>query len=120
MTVQSRGRLLQIENIGDVTVVRLTAQCLSDEETMQAIGQQLFDLVSSSGPRNIVVNFSDARSMSSTMVGKLFALHKRLRRCSGRLVLCGMSPELREVFEVLKLPQFCAVYEEEQEAMQSF
>jgi anti-sigma B factor antagonist len=120
MALVPRNRGLEVEQIGDVTVVRFAQRSILEEEKIQVMGRQLFDLVENFGCRKFIVNFGNVQSLSSTMVGKLFALHRKVQAAGGRLVLCTIIPELREIFEILKLPELCSVYEEEQEALQSF
>ena len=41
--------------------------------------------------------------MSSAALGKLITLHKKLGGLGGKLVLCGISPQIFEVFAITKL-----------------
>ena len=115
-----RNRWLEVEHIGDVTVVRFAQGSILEEEMIQVMGRQLFDLVENFGCRKFVVNFGNVRRVATMMVGKLLALHRKVQSGGGRLVICTIIPELREIFEILKLSQLCSLYEDEQEALQSF
>lgn len=109
---------LDIDIIGEVTVARFTERNILDERSVDAISQELYRLAEGSCAA-IILNFAAVQGLSSTMVGKLFALHKRLRSKGKRLVLCSIGPELREVFEVWKLPHFCCCCADEQEALRT-
>ena len=114
----SRG--LEVETIGDVTVVRFTLARILSEDQIQSLGQQLLSLLADPSRRRFVVNFGSVESMASMMVGKLFALRQRVEAVGGRVVLCQIPDGLYEVFNILKVPQLIRCYEDEQEALQSF
>jgi anti-sigma B factor antagonist len=115
-----RSRSLQVEQVGDVTVVRFAAAELLDDGTIELLGEQLYTLVDHLGTRKLVLNLSPVRRLASLMIGKIMTLHKKLKPAGGKLVLCGIDPEIRRIFDTLKLQQFLTVCREEQEALQSF
>ena len=119
MAVVPQQRWLTVEQVGDVGVARFTRRRLLDEGPIQATGEQLYELVEDPGLHKFILDFGRVEALSSALVGKLFALHRRLRETGGRLVLCGVRPHLFEVFEVLKIPQLFRVYRTEQEALQA-
>ena len=45
MSAQPRRRRLEVEDIGDVTVVNFVDRKILDEQNIQVIGEQLFSLV---------------------------------------------------------------------------
>jgi anti-sigma B factor antagonist len=74
-----------------------------NEETAQAVAGRLFDLVGKMAGRTLVLNFANVAYLTSTMLGKLIALHKRVRAVGGRLVLWDMQPDVFEIFEITRL-----------------
>jgi anti-sigma B factor antagonist len=119
MSSSARRRRLELEDIGDVTVVNFVDKKLLDEQNIQIIGDQLFALVSTEKRRKIVLNFGNVEYLSSAMSAKLITLNRMLQTARGRLVLCGIDPQIFEVFEIQKLDKFFAVYKKEQEALQA-
>jgi anti-sigma B factor antagonist len=120
MPLPSYYRWLEIEQVGDVTVVRFTTRTILSNDAIEAIGGQLLGLVEQAGCRQFVLNLENVESISTAMVGKFVALHRRLEAAQGRLVLCRLGPFLVEIFKVLNLGQLARVYGEETEAVQSF
>jgi anti-sigma B factor antagonist len=94
---------LQIEPVGDVTVVRFTDKKLIDDQTIRLIGDQLCSLVDEQGQRIILLNFVNVEYLSSAALGKLIILHKKVIAAGGRLVLYNIDPQIYEVFAVTKL-----------------
>ena len=120
MSSQPRRRRLEVEDIGDVTVVNFTDKKILDEQNIQIIGEQLFGLVDEEGRRKLLLNFGNVEYLSSAALGKLITLNKKLQQAAGRLVLCNIDPQIHEVFEITKLDKFFKIMKEEQAALQAF
>jgi anti-sigma B factor antagonist len=120
MSSQPRRRRLEVEDIGDVTVVNFTDRKILDEQNIQVIGEQLFSLVDELGRRKVLLNFGNVEYLSSAALGKLITLNKKLQAVNGQLVLCNIDPQIYEVFEITKLNKLFNIRKEEQEALQAF
>lgn len=120
MSSQPRRRRLEVEDIGDVTVINFVDRKILDEQNIQVIGEQLFGLVDQDGRRKLLLNFGNVEYLSSAALGKLITLNKKLQAVGGRLILCNIDPQIFEVFEITKLDKFFNIQKEEQAALQSF
>lgn len=120
MAAQPRRRRLEVEDIGDITVVNFTDRKILDEQNIQLIGEQLFSLVDESGRKKILLNFGNVEYLSSAALGKLITLNKKLQSVGGRLILCNIDPQIYEVFEITKLNKLFNIHKEEQAALQAF
>src|SRR5207302_8675253 len=120
MSAQPKRRRLEVEDIGEVTVVNFTDKKILDEQNIQVIGEQLFSLVDESGRKKLLLNFGNVEYMSSAALGKLITLNKKVQAAGGKLVLCNIDPQIREVFEITKLDKLFTIRGDEQEALQQF
>ena len=120
MLVQANHSCLEEEQIGDVTVVKFTQSELLDEGTIQAVSAQLLQLGGHVNPCRLVVNLGAVERLSTGMLGTFVALQRRIRAGGGKLVLCGVTRELRRVFGLMRLSQLLPICAGEQEALQSF
>jgi anti-sigma B factor antagonist len=120
MSAQPKRRRLEVEDIGDVTVVNFVDRKILDEQNIQVIGEQLFSLVEEVGRRKLLLNFGNVEYLSSAALGKLITLNKKLQSHSGRLILCNIAPQIYEVFEITKLDKFFKIQKDEQAALQAF
>jgi len=120
MSAQPRRRRLEVEEIGDVTVVNFVDRKILDEQNIQIIGEQLFSLVEADGRRKLLLNFSNVEYLSSAALGKLITLNKKVQAAGGKLLLCSIDPQIYEVFEITKLDKFFKIHKEEQSALQAF
>jgi len=120
MSTQPRRRRLEVEDIGDVTVVHFTDKKILDEQNIQVIGEQLFSLVDELGRRKIVLNFENVEYLSSAALGKFITLNKKVSAAGGKLMLCSIDPTIYEVFEITKLNKVFNIQKDEQTALQAF
>lgn len=120
MNPQGRRRRLELEEVGDVTVVSFVDKKILDEQNIQIIGEQLFDLVDNQGKKKLLLNFGNVEFLSSAALGKLITLNKKVQGNGGRLVMCKIAKEIMEVFEITKLDKLFKIYPDEQAALQAF
>ncbi len=119
-TQPARRRRLEVEDIGDIAVVNFVDKKILDEQNIQMIGDDLFRLVDELGRRKVLLNFSNVEFMSSAALGKLIRLHQRLHSIGGKLVLCGISKSILEIFEITKLDKMLTIVKDEQTGLNSF
>jgi anti-anti-sigma factor len=110
-------RWFQVEPVSQVALVTFTVPDILDLEMIRLMGEQLFTLVGEG--RRIVLNFHHVDRLSTALVGKIIALHHRLKDEGGQLALCRVSPQLRQALELLKLPKLLPIYSEEREALEA-
>ena len=115
-----RRRRLELEEVGDVTVVNFIDKKILDEQNIQIIGEQLFDLVDNQGKKKILLNFSNVEFLSSAALGKLITLHRKLQAVQGKLVLCKIAKDILDVFKITKLDKILTITPDEQLGLQSF
>ena len=94
---------LEVEEFGDVTVVKFADKKILDEQSIQAIGEQLFSLVDELGRKKIVLDLGNVEYLSRFALNRFVVLHKKLNVAGEQLGLCGLLPEIYEVFRITKL-----------------
>jgi anti-sigma B factor antagonist len=109
---------LEIEKGRKITVARFTCRVILNEPDIEAVGDRLWQLVAE-GSTKIVVNLGSLERASSSLISKLMILQQKVRAAGGRLVLCGLQPEIKEVLKVLNLLPLFTVCDSERQAMAS-
>jgi anti-anti-sigma factor len=108
MTPHSPFPLLYARKAGDVTLATVLAHDLS-EANAQAVGQTLARLVEGVARPRLWLDLGRVRSLTSTALGKLVGLHKRVRAAGGDLALLNVTDFVYEVIEVTRLHQLLDV-----------
>lgn len=57
-------------------------------------------------PTRVIVDLAGVTYVDSSGVGTLVEFKRRLERAGGKVVLSGLQPRVRSVFEITKLDQF--------------
>jgi anti-sigma B factor antagonist len=115
-----RRQRITFEDIGDVTVVRFIDKKILDEQNIQMIGDDLFKLVDELGRKKLLLDFGTVEFLSSAALGKLIRLNSHLNASGGKMVLCGISKTIMEIFTLTKLDKMLKIVKDEQTGLNSF
>jgi anti-anti-sigma factor len=118
MMQHTLSRWFTVEQVGDVAVVRFAATSIRDDDVVDEVRHQLYEMVGQ-GQRLFVLNLGPVTALASRALGVLVGLHKKLDEAGGRLVLCEVSPFLYEFFETARLPGLLCFRGGEHEAVQA-
>lgn len=86
-----------------VLVLNLTDQQLHGDALAVELRQEVMAAVDQYGSTRVVVDFSGVHYLSSVAFRPLLSLRRRLQPLDGRIVLCGMSDLVAEVFQATRL-----------------
>jgi anti-anti-sigma factor len=91
----------------DVTVVHFTGrQVALDEEALAHTHDRLLALADEPSQANLLLDFGNVEYLTSTALGTLVRLHKKLLAMGRQLTVGNLSPQVHEVFTVTRLDQF--------------
>jgi anti-anti-sigma factor len=96
---------LDITPEGNRTVVRFVNCTSLNEFKSDRIGQLLSGLSAEKADCQISLDLDNIEYLTSTVLGHLLVLHKRLAMGGGHLSLENVKPAVREVFRVTQLDQ---------------
>ncbi len=115
--MEQSGPRIGVSRKGGVSVVELVDEKILDEKTIAEIGEQLYAIVGQSDKPRLVVDFANVVHMSSSVLGMLITLHKRVRERDGKLRLCRIRPSIYEVFVITRLSEVFQIYSGQEEAV---
>jgi len=103
--------------VGDIIVLRATGPLIAAEvDALElAIRRHVAD-----GNRRLVINLVDSERLDQAGLGLLVRTFVHYRGQAGRMVVCGLSKRIRDVFSITKLTTVMHPFETEQEAIDSF
>ena len=111
---------LDVNEVGDVTVVRFRDHKIVEDISIQQLGQELFDLVEVDNRDKLLLNFSSVDFLSSAALGKLITLDKKMKAHGGSMKLTNIRPEIYEVFAITKLNRLFDIKDDEADALAVF
>lgn len=99
----SSYRHIDVQEMGDVTVVRFRNGKIIEDRTVQGVGEELFDLVDRQQRRKLLIDYVGVVFQCAALLGKMITLEKKVKAIGGALKLCNIRPEVYEVFQITKL-----------------
>ena len=103
-----------------VTFATIRTASLTEGAMIDALTKELYSLVDEYDYKKLVVDFRHVGFLSSRMISTLTTLHKKIENLKGKLVLCGMKPELKKVFQITKLDKILTFADTEADAVKQF
>ncbi len=102
--------------VDDVTVIHLFDSRAAVLELLDLLDNAVIDGVIG----RLVINFGSIQQVSSAALGKLIKLMHRADTVRGKLALCGLHADLRQVFKITNLDRVFAIFDDEVGALESF
>jgi anti-anti-sigma factor len=99
----SHGPILESHLDRGVLVVTFTQPSIQGEETAEKVRQELLDAVERAGVRWVVIDLSPVRYLSSIAFWPLLSLRRRLQEQGGRLLICGLTPTVADIFHTTRM-----------------
>ena len=96
-------RVEVIESDG-TRVVTFKDRMVFDDRTVREVSEQIGAALPNDGsPLRVVLDFTGVDLISSSLLGKLILLQRRIDSTGGRLRLCELSPTVQAVFRTSNL-----------------
>lgn len=108
---------IRFRNENGIVIVELVDKKILDEMNISQIGDQLARLVAQTEQPKMVLDFGNVAHMSSSALGMLITLHKRIRERQGQLRLCNIQPAIYEVFVITRLNEIFVIAPNLEDAM---
>jgi anti-anti-sigma factor len=110
-------RHFSLDAVEGALVIRLKDAELLEREIFPELLDELLDVFERERPSAAVISFEFVRRLSSEAISVLLRARSELGSFGGRLYLCEMRKEIREIFRVLKLD--FSIYDTLNEALDS-
>src|SRR5262245_19153541 len=104
-----------VNTIAVVSFLETVSMCEGDK--VQAVSNELLDLVDSRREPKILLDLCNAHFVSSAMLAHLVKLHRKIGEAKGRLKLCGLRPVILDAFKVSGFDRLFEIHPDEISAM---
>jgi anti-sigma B factor antagonist len=86
-----------------VTVVGFTLSSLTEEANIDQVGHELFALIEQYDCRKLVVSLKGVIFITSSGLGKLITLHRKMHRLKGQVAYCDVEPVVEDILKTSRL-----------------
>ena len=97
------SRFFKIAVDGDVATVDVLRDRLTEEDNIEEFGQELISLVEKQKVAKVILGMQQVRFFTSSVIGKLIMLHRKMSRSDGQLVLSQLRPEAEDILATSQL-----------------
>lgn len=111
---------LRTEHQGDILVVAFNDARILDESHIQNIGAELMEQTKEAPGGKMLVTFEGVTFMSSAMIGKIILLNNTCKKANITLKLCNISPNVMEVFKLMRLNKILDIQPDVEKGLASF
>lgn len=109
---------MEISEVRTETHLHVSPNGRLDATTAPVLQERLVGLIEA-GNHRMLLDFSGLDYVSSAGLRVVLIAAKRLKAASGRLVLCGMKPHIKEVFDIAGFSSMLSIYSTREEAAAS-
>ena len=100
--MESREKIT-VENGEDAVVVTFEERTILEDQQIRKLDRALMPIIGTNPDKRLVLNFAKVKFVSSSLLGLLVKVHKRVIEAGGHLQLCNIDGKVRRVFEITQL-----------------
>jgi len=109
--------LYQVSRSGSVNVVDLTLPHTLDIQEFDRLNDSILALVRRELEGAWVLDLSRLSYMGSAALGLMVNLRQQIKQSGGRLVLCGLSPQLMHIFKTCCMERLFKIVKTREDAV---
>ena len=111
------AEFFRIESQQTLHVVELTLPELIDPLEFDRLNDAMLAELDGKADQKWVMDLSRVNYMGSAMLGMIVNFRQRVRTGGGRLVLCGLSPRLHEIFRACSMERLFTIVRTRNDAL---
>ncbi|WP_437192877.1 STAS domain-containing protein [Planctomicrobium sp. SH527] len=115
-----KSSFFKVQQHGEIAVLSLLQPRLSEEENLEELDFELHALVEKCQVHNVIIDLSVVTYLTSTAIGKLISLHRRMARQDGQLVLCSLQSGVVDILTASHLLDYFRVVPAQKDALALF
>ena len=102
----------------DVIVATLTDEKILEESQIRALESSFLPLIEQNTPIRLVVDFSMVRFLTSSVLGLLIRISKKIYESEGTFRLCCIQPKIFEIFKITRLDKIFEIFPSREAALE--
>jgi anti-sigma B factor antagonist len=110
---------ISVEYSKNATIVAFIDEKILEETDIQALQETIMSVIEPTEHINLVLDFGNVRFLSSSVLGLLIRISKRIYEHGGQLKLCSINPKIYEIFKITRLTKTFDIYKDVEKAVES-
>ncbi len=108
---------LSLEFRGQVVIATLTDEKILDEDQLQGLEGSFLPLIEQTPQIQLIIDFSNVKFLTSSVLGLLIRVSKKVYETDGTLRLCSIGPKILDVFRITRLDKIFEIMTSVDDAM---
>ena len=104
---------LTFEVHGPITVGTVDESNMLDAMNVTEFGNEVLEYIKDKPGINLLLNFEHVDYMSSAALTELLRINDALRSSGGRVRLCGLTRDIRKVFQITNLEKLFVIHDDD-------
>ncbi|MHC4865152.1 MAG: STAS domain-containing protein [Planctomycetota bacterium] len=110
---------ISVEYTENAAIVTLTDERILEEEDIRALSESVMSVIELADHVNLVIDFRNVRFLSSSALGLLIKVSKKIYENDGQLRLCNINPKIQEIFKITRLTKIFDICRDLESALES-
>lgn len=108
---------MSIEFHGQVAVATLTDEKILEDQQLQGLEGSFMPLIEQNPGIQLIVNFRHVKFLTSSVLGLLIRVSKKVYESDGKLRLCSINSKILDIFKITRLDKIFEIYPDVDEAL---
>lgn len=109
--------ILKFDDIGKALVVKMSGEL--DHHSSEIVRIKIDNKIEELGAKNLIFDFTEVNFMDSSGIGVVIGRYKKIIQYGGKVVVIGLSPKIKKVFDIAGLFKIIDEYDDLSKAVSS-
>lgn len=110
---------ISVDYLDGAVVVELLEEKILDQTQINALSDSIFPVIEQNEKINLILDFSNVKFLSSSVLGLLIRISKKVYETAGQLCLCRIDQKIDEIFKITRLDQVFTIMPDKESAIES-
>lgn len=108
---------ISIDYHGPIVIATLEDEKVLDETQLEGLEGSFMPLIEQSPGIQLIIDFTNVKFLTSSVLGLLIRISKKVYETGGTLRLCSINPKIQEVFKITRLDKIFEIFKSYEDAM---
>jgi len=110
---------VSVEYTDNATIVTFTTEKILEEKDIQVLQETIVSIVEQTERISLILDFVNVKFLSSSVLGLLIRVSKKVYENDGQLKLCNINPKIYKIFKITRLTKIFDIYPDVEGAVRS-
>ena len=120
MALKTQELELDVDEVNDVTVIRIKNKQLTGCDVIEELNSLLYKLVDERGKKKFVVNCNELDYLANSVLSQLLVWDQKIRQHGGSMRICNLRDQVKDQIRVRKLLARFDICIDEETALRDF